>query len=135
MLSFCLADAAADSRDLDLVLLPSVATPRASTSMSGAEFLPSSTRGGSMVSAACFCCEAGLRLTHSSISVTEADLVLPDVTLVPDDWLRVSLTVSSSGFSKSADLGRCLRRALKSIALDSIRSGFLLPVKLFIMYC
>ena len=72
VLSFCLALAAAERRDLALAcLLPSVAEPTMSpANMSGAEFRPSKTRGGKPNGSRV----PGLRLTHSRISVTEADL-------------------------------------------------------------
>ena len=126
---------------------PRVATawrPRLSPggrSISGAELRPSSTRGLAaplMTSPAVpLMSLPGLRLTHSKRSVTEAERPDPGLSStlrgnVPDDevWLLESpWPCPSSGFSKSADLGRCFLRVLKSIALDNILNGFLLPGK------
>jgi len=70
VLSFCFADAAAESLDLFLVFLVSRCSPVLPGSISGAELRPSSTLGGRAVG---FVQGPGLRLTLSNMSVTDAD--------------------------------------------------------------
>ena len=69
MLSFCLADAAAESLDLFLAFLTSRCSPVLPGSISGAELRPSSTLGGRVLGFG----GPGLRLTLSNMSVTDAD--------------------------------------------------------------
>lgn len=119
MLSFCLAEAAAESLVLDLGR-NSFKSPGLGGSISGAEFRPSRILGGKVAELLMF----EFEFTVSRISVTEIDLN-DSVGSFPDD-VRDFPSVSST-LSKSADLGRGFLRVLKSIALLSILKGFRRP--------
>jgi hypothetical protein len=102
----------------------SLGSSRRPGSRSGAELRPSSGRGRAAGPSSA--------VTVSRMSVTEAERSVPPPpppACLADCRLRALPPSPSSTDSKSADLGRCLRRARKSIALLSMRNGFRLPAK------